>query len=235
MTLDTREDIKLTNAQIAWRAAQDITDGAYVNLGIGFPEMVAKYQPAGRQAIFHTENGILDFGEAPEAGQEDWDLINAGKKAVTLKPGAAFFHHSDSFAMVRGGHLDVAILGAYQVAQNGDLANWRVGKKGVPAVGGAMDLVHGAKQVVVITEHVTKNGEPKLVEKCTFPLTGVGCITRIYTSHAVIDVVDRRFVVREKLSLMTFEELQAMTGATLIVDGPIADLVVPELQGKSDD
>lgn len=231
MTIDTREDIKLSNAQIAWRAAQDIADGAYVNLGIGFPEMVACYQPAGREAIFHTENGILNFGEPPPAGEEDWDLINAGKKAVTLKPGASFFHHADSFAMVRGGHLDVAILGAYQVAQNGDLANWRVGSKGVPAVGGAMDLVHGAKQVFVITEHVTKKGEPKLVDRCTFPLTGVGCITRVYTSHAVIDIVKNRFVVREKLAGMTMEELQAMTGAPLHVDGPVADLVVPELQG----
>ncbi|MFM2280831.1 MAG: hypothetical protein RLZZ444_3062 [Pseudomonadota bacterium] len=229
MTVNTREDIKLSNAQIAWRAAQDIQDGAYVNLGIGFPEMVAKFQPPGREAIFHTENGILNFGESPAAGEEDWDLINAGKKAVTLKPGAAFFHHADSFAMVRGGHLDVAILGAYQVAQNGDLANWRVGSKGVPAVGGAMDLVHGAKQVVVITEHVTKDGKPKLVDQCTFPLTGVGCITRVYTSHAVIDIVDGHFVVREKLADMTMDELQAMTGAQLHVDGPVADLVVPKL------
>ena len=229
MTLDTHEGIKLSNAQIAWRAAQDIADGAYVNLGIGFPEMVARYQPEGHEAIFHTENGILDFGAAPPAGEEDWDLINAGKKAVTLKPGSAFFHHADSFAMVRGGHLDVAILGAYQVAENGDLANWRVGSKGVPAVGGAMDLVHGAKQVVVITEHVTRNGEPKLVERCTFPLTGVGCVTRIYTSHAVIDVSGGRFVLREKLAGMTIEELQAMTGAKLHLDGSVGDLVVPEL------
>ncbi|WP_159949803.1 CoA transferase subunit B [Rhizobium sp. 18065] len=227
--IDTREDIKLSNAQIAWRAAQDIEDGAYVNLGIGFPEMVARYQPPGREAIFHTENGILNFGEPPAEGEEDWDLINAGKKAVTLKPGAAFFHHADSFAMVRGGHLDVAILGAYQVAQNGDLANWRVGSKGVPAVGGAMDLVHGAKQVFVITEHVTKDGKPKLVAACTFPLTGVGCITRVYTSHAVIDIKDGRFIVREKLAAMTMEELQAMTGAPLHTDGPVADLVVPAL------
>ncbi len=235
MTVDTREDIKLSNAQIAWRAAQDIRDGAYVNLGIGFPEMVARYQPPGRQAIFHTENGILNFGEAPPAGEEDWDLINAGKKAVTLKPGAAFFHHADSFAMVRGGHLDVAILGALQVAENGDLANWRVGTKGVPAVGGAMDLVHGARQVSVITEHVTKKGEPKLVEKCTFPLTGVACITRVYTSHAVIDIKDRRFVLREKLAAMSFDELQAMTGARLHIDGPVADLIVPALQGEKSD
>ncbi len=229
MTVDTREDIKLSNAQIAWRAAQDIKDGAYVNLGIGFPEMVARYQPPGRFVTFHTENGVLGFGEPPAAGEEDWDLINAGKKAVTLKPGAAFFHHADSFAMVRGGHLDVAILGAYQVAQSGDLANWRVGSKGVPAVGGAMDLVHGAKQVFVITEHVTKTGEPKLVEKCTFPLTGVGCITRVYTSHAVIDIVDGRFVLREKLPGMTVEELQAMTGGKLHVEGRVADLVAPAL------
>lgn len=229
MTIDTRDDIKLSNAQIAWRAAQDIQDGAYVNLGIGFPEMVARYQPPGRQAIFHTENGILNFGEPPAEGEEDWDLINAGKKAVTLKPGASFFHHADSFAMVRGGHLDVAILGAYQVAQNGDLANWRVGSKGVPAVGGAMDLVHGAKQVFVITEHVTKDGKPKLVEACTFPLTGVGCITRVYTSHAVIDIANGGFVVREKLAAMTMDELQAMTGAPLQTDRPVADLVVPVL------
>ncbi len=224
-------DNKLSNAQIAWRAAQDIADGAYVNLGIGFPEMVARYQPPGRQAIFHTENGILDFGEAPPAGEEDWDLINAGKRAITLKPGAAFFHHADSFAMVRGGHLDVAILGAYQVAETGDLANWRVGSKGVPAVGGAMDLVHGARQVFVITEHVTKNGEPKLVEKCTFPLTGVGCITRVYTSHAVIDITNGRFVLREKLPDLAIEDLQAMTGARLHIDGPVVDLIVPPLSG----
>lgn len=228
-SIDVRDDIKLSNAQIAWRAAQDIADGAYVNLGIGFPEMVAKFQPKGREAIFHTENGVLNFGEAPPAGEEDWDLINAGKKAITLKPGAAFFHHADSFAMVRGGHLDVAILGAYQVAENGDLANWRVGSKGVPAVGGAMDLVHGAKQVVVITEHVTKDGKPKLVERCTFPLTGVGCITRVYTSHAVIDIVNGKFVVREKLAAMTMDELQAMTGAKLHIDGHVDDLVVPAL------
>jgi 3-oxoadipate CoA-transferase beta subunit len=227
--IDTRDDIKLSNAQIAWRAAQDIADGAYVNLGIGFPEMVAKFQPKGREAIFHTENGVLNFGEAPPPGEEDWDLINAGKKAITLKSGAAFFHHADSFAMVRGGHLDVAILGAYQVAENGDLANWRVGSKGVPAVGGAMDLVHGAKQVVVITEHVTKDGKPKLVERCTFPLTGVGCITRVYTSHAVIDIVNGKFVVREKLAAMTMEELQAMTGAKLHIDGHVDELVVPAL------
>lgn len=224
-----RDDIKLSNAQIAWRAAQDIADGAYVNLGIGFPEMVARYQPPGRQAIFHTENGLLDFGEAPLAGQEDWDLINAGKKAVTLKPGAAFFHHADSFAMVRGGHLDVAILGAYQVAENGDLANWSVGAKGVPAVGGAMDLVHGAKRVAVITEHVAKNGAPKLVERCSLPLTGLACVTRVYSSLAVIDIEDGHFVLREKLPTITLERLQALTGAQLHIKKPVIDLIVPDL------
>lgn len=219
---------KLSIAQIAWRAAQDIADGAYVNLGIGLPEMVARYQPPGRQAVFHTENGILDFGEAPPQGYEDWDLINAGKRPVTLKLGSSFFHHADSFAMVRGGHLDVAILGAYQVSENGDLANWRVGSKGVPAVGGAMDLVHGAKQVFVTTEHVTKDGRPKLVERCTFPLTGVGCIARVYTSHAVVDIEGGRFLLREKLPGLSLEALQGMTGAQLHVDGPVGDLVVPE-------
>jgi 3-oxoadipate CoA-transferase beta subunit len=220
---------KLTNAQIAWRAAQDIPDGAYVNLGIGFPEMIATFQPEGRDVVYHTENGVLGFGAAPDEGQEDWDLINAGKKAITLNPGAAFFHHADSFAMVRGGHLDLAVLGAYQVAQNGDLANWRVGSKGVPAVGGAMDLVHGAKNVAVITDHVTKDGKPKLVETCTFPLTGLGCVTRVYTSLAVVDIADGRFVLREKLADMPLEALQEVTGATLHIDGTIADLIVPDL------
>ena len=220
---------KLSNAQIAWRAAQDIQDGAYVNLGIGFPEMVAKFKPDGREVIYHTENGILDFGEAPAPGEEDWDLINAGKKAVTLNPGASFFHHADSFAMVRGGHLDVAILGAYEVAENGDLANWSTGPGSVPAVGGAMDLVHGAKRVCVITDHVTKKGTPKLVKKCSLPLTGVGCVTTVYTSLAVIDIVNSRFVLREKLPSMSLEELQAVTGAELVIDGPVKDLVVPEV------
>jgi len=220
---------RLSNAQIAWRAAQDIPDGAYVNLGIGFPEMVAKFQRRDRCAIFHTENGILNFGGPPEAGAEDWDIINAGKKAVTLKPGAAFFHHADSFAMVRGGHLDVAILGAYQVSQQGDLANWRVGRDGVPAVGGAMDLVHGAKQVFVVTEHAAKDGQPKLVDRCSFPLTGVACVTRIYTSHAVVDVAEGRFVLREMIRGFALERLQEITGAPLHVEGAVGELSAPDL------
>lgn len=229
MSVQALDTARLSDRQIAWRAAQDIADGAYVNLGIGFPELVARYQPPGRSAIFHTENGILNFGAAPPEGEEDWDLVNAGKKPVTLNPGAAFFHHADSFAMVRGGHLDVAILGAFQVAQNGDLANWRVGSSGVPAVGGAMDLVHGAKTVCVVTEHVAKSGEPKLVDACTFPLTGLGCVTRVYTSHAVVDVQDGRFVLREKLPSIDLDALQAITGAPLHVEGGIADLIAPDL------
>lgn len=221
--------IKLTNAQIAWRAAQDIEDGSYVNLGIGFPELIAAFQPEGRDVVYHTENGVLGFGEAPAEGDEDWDLINAGKKAITLKPGAAFFHHADSFAMVRGGHLDLAVLGAYQVAENGDLANWSTGKDGIPAVGGAMDLVHGARRVAVVTDHLTKKGDPKLVRRCTMPLTGVACVTRVYTSLAVIDIEDRHFVLREKLAALSFDDLQAVTGAELNVMGEIADLVVPAL------
>ena len=220
--------IKLSNDQIARRAARDIEDGAYVNLGIGFPEKIAGFLPGDRQAVFHTENGVLGFGEAPEAGNEDWDLINAGKKAITLKPGAAFFHHADSFAMVRGGHLDLAILGAYQVAENGDLANWSTGTGGVPAVGGAMDLVHGARRVAVVTNHVTGNGEPKLLRRCTMPLTGVGCVTRVYTSLAVIDIEEARFVLREKLAEISFDDLQAVTGAELNVAVAVADLVAPE-------
>ena len=226
MAFDLFKD-KLSNAQIAWRAAQDLQDGWYVNLGIGFPEIIAKFQPEGREVTYHTENGVLGFGAAPKPGEEDWDLINAGKKAITLKPGAAFFHHADSFSMVRGGHLDLAVLGAYQVAQNGDLANWRVGSKGVPAVGGAMDLVHGAKRVAVVTDHVTKDGKPKLVEACSFPLTGLGCVTRVYTSLAVVDVEDGHFLLREKLPGISMEELQAVTGAEIATDGHSADLIVP--------
>lgn len=220
---------KLTNAQIAWRAAQDLPDGSYVNLGIGFPEMIAKFKPEGREVIYHTENGVLDFGEAPPAGEEDWDLINAGKKAITLNAGAAFFHHADSFAMVRGGHLDVAVLGAYQIAETGDLANWSTGPGSVPAVGGAMDLVHGAKQIWVVTDHVTKKGQPKLLKSCTLPLTGVGCVTTVYTSLAVFDILDKRFVLREKLPSMSLDELQAVTEAEIVVNGEPGDLNVPEL------
>lgn len=220
-------EIKLTNTQIAWRAAQDLQDGSYVNLGIGFPEMVAAFQPDGCDVIYHTENGVLGFGKAPPPGEEDWDLINAGKRAVTLKPGTAFFHHADSFAMVRGGHLDLAILGAYQVAQNGDIANWSTGRGGVPAVGGAMDLVHGAKTIAVVTDHVTKKGEPKLLKACTLPLTGAGCVKRVYTSLAVLDISEVGFVLREKLATISMDDLQAVTGAELHAEGEVIELNAP--------
>ena len=218
---------KLNSAQIAWRAAQDIQHGDYINLGIGFPEMVAKFQPSDREAFFHTENGVLGFGEV--SGEVDWDLINAGKKPISLKPGASFFNSADSFAMVRGGHLDLAILGAFQIAQNGDLANWSLGSKGVPAVGGAMDLVHGAKRVVVVTDHVTKDGKAKLVEKCTLPLTGVACVNRIYTSLAVIDVKEGRFVLTEKLKSISLDALQAVTDARLHIESGPVELSVPDM------
>ena len=214
---------------LAQRAALDVPDGSYVNLGIGIPMMIPARIPADREVWFHTENGILDFGEAPPPGAEDWDLINAGKKAVTLNPGAAFFHHADSFAMVRGGHLDIAVLGAYEVAENGDIANWSTGPGSVPAVGGAMDLVHGARQIWVVTDHVTKKGEPKLLKRCHLPLTGVGCVTTVYTSLAVVDIKGGRFVLREKLPSMSLAELQALTEGELVVEGTVGDLIVPEV------
>jgi len=169
--------------------ANDIPDGSYVNLGIGIPELIANYVPQGREVIIHTENGLLGVGPAPAPGSEDFDLINAGKKPITAIKGACFFHHADSFAMIRGGHLDFTILGAYQVSQNGDLANWSTGSPNdIPAVGGAMDLVQGVKNVFVIMSHTTKDGNPKIVKKCSYPLTGIGVVSRIYTDLAIIDV-----------------------------------------------
>lgn len=169
--------------------ANDIPDGSYVNLGIGIPELIANYVPEGREVIIHTENGLLGVGPAPAPGSEDFDLINAGKKPITAIKGACFFHHADSFAMIRGGHLDFTILGAYQVSQNGDLANWSTGSPNdIPAVGGAMDLVQGVKNVFVIMSHTTKDGKPKIVKKCSYPLTGLGVVSRIYTDLAIIDV-----------------------------------------------
>ena len=221
--------VGLSNAQMAWRAAQDIGSGDYVNLGIGLPELVARFGTGGDAPIYHTENGILGFGGPPAVGDEDWDLVNAGKKAVTLNPGASFFHQADSFAIVRGGHLDCALLGAYEVAETGDLANWSTGPGGVPAVGGAMDLVHGAKRVAVIMRHQARGGEPKLVSRCSLPLTGLGCVDRIYTDLAVVDVTTQGFVLREKLPTLSVEEVQERTGATLHIEGDVHDLVAPVL------
>ena len=201
---------------MARRLAQDIPNGSYINLGIGIPELVAKFVPEGRTFIYHTENGLLGMGPSPEEGQEDPELINAGKRHVTANPGAAYFHHADSFAMIRGGHLDLSILGAMQISQSGDLANWSTGKPGaIPAVGGAMDLVAGVKKVFVLTQHTTKTGEPKLVESCTYPLTGQGVVDRIYTDLAVIDITPGGFQTIELAPGVPFEHVQAMTGAPL--------------------
>ena len=205
-----------TREQMAQRLAQDIANGSYVNLGIGIPELVAKFVPEGRTFIYHTENGLLGMGPSPAEGEADPELINAGKRHVTANPGSAYFHHADSFAMIRGGHLDLSVLGAMQIAQNGDLANWSTGKPGaIPAVGGAMDLVAGVKQVFVMTQHCTKTGEPKLVEACSYPLTGRGVVDRVYTNLAVIDVTSDGFQVVELCPGVDFETVQELTGAPL--------------------
>ncbi|CAE1147430.1 3-oxoacid CoA-transferase subunit B [Serratia rhizosphaerae] len=207
---------KLTHQQLAERIARDIPEGAYVNLGIGMPTQIANYLPADKEIFLHSENGILGMGPAPAAGEEDPELINAGKQPVTLLPGGCFFHHGDSFAMMRGGHLDICVLGAYQVSERGDLANWSTGAPGaIPAVGGAMDLAIGARQVYVMTEHLTKKGECKIVRECSYPLTGVGCITRIYSDLAVIDVTDHGLVVREIFAGLTPRQLQEVTPVEL--------------------
>lgn len=206
-----------TREQMAERCAFDIPNGSYVNLGIGIPELVADFVPEGRELIYHTENGLLGMGPSPAEGEGDPELINAGKKKVTLNPGAAFFHHADSFAMIRGGHIDVCVLGALQVAQNGDLANWSTGAPGaIPSVGGAMDLVAGVRTIYVITQHTTKDGTPKLVESCTFPLTGVGVVKRIYTDLAVVDAVGGHFQLVELSPGVDFDYVRERTAAPLL-------------------
>lgn len=213
----SKKNIGWSRDQMAERAAQDIPNGAYVNLGIGIPEKVVRYVPEGREVIYHTENGLLGMGDAPEEGQEDPELINAGKKLVTAVPGASYFHHADSFSMIRGNHIDICVLGAMQVAENGDLANWSTGNPdAIPAVGGAMDLVAGVKIINVISQHVTNKGYPKLVDKCTFPLTGVGVVKRIYTDLAVIDVTSLGFKIMELAPGVSFEYVQERTGCNLI-------------------
>ncbi len=209
-----------TRDQMAARVAQDIPEGAYVNLGIGLPTKVANYLPADREIFLHSENGLLGMGPAPKPGEEDEDLINAGKQPVTLLTGGAYFHHADAFAMMRGGHLDICVLGAFQVSAGGDLANWHTGAPdAIPAVGGAMDLALGARQVFVMMEHQTKSGESKVVAQCTYPLTAVACVNRIYTDLAVLDVTPAGLVVREMAEGLDFNELQARTGAPLIQPG----------------
>ena len=207
---------RISRIELAQRVAADIPEGAYVNLGIGAPTLVADHMPTERQIILHTENGMLGMGAAPDAARIDPDLINAGKPPVSADPGAAYFHHADSFGMMRGGHLDVCVLGAFEVSEHGDLANWSTGEPGaIPAIGGAMDLAIGATQVYVMTDLLTKTGEPKLVAECSYPLTGVACVTRVYTDHAVFDVTPEGFAVREAFGENTVESLAELLGLEL--------------------
>jgi 3-oxoadipate CoA-transferase beta subunit len=200
----------LSRRQMAWRAAQDVADGSYVNLGIGLPTLVSDFIPEGREIVFHSENGILGVGPAPAKGQEDRDLINATKQPITLLPGGSYFTHSDSFVMIRGGHIDVALLGAFEVSEAGDLANWTTeDPEWPPGVGGAMDLAAGAREVRVLMEHTTKEGAPRLRRRCSYPLTAPHVVRRVYTNLAVLDVTDEGFLVREMLPGMTLGDLQA--------------------------
>ena len=219
----------LSRPQMAWRVAQDIPDGVTVNLGIGMPDMVSNHLPDDRDIIFHCENGILGMGPMPDVGDEDFDVITAGKKPVTVIPGAAYFDSADSFAMIRGGHIDIAVLGAYQVSAAGDLANWSIGEgEREPAVGGAMDLALGAKRVFALAEHTSKAGAPKLVGECTYPLTGRGCVESVFTDLAVIDVTGDGFRVREMIDGLALEDLAAKTAAPLTLADDWKVLQAPE-------
>jgi 3-oxoadipate CoA-transferase beta subunit len=206
-----------TREQMAQRVARDIPDGAVVNLGIGLPTLVANHLVAGREVMMHSENGVIGFGPAPPESEEDYDLINAGKQPVTLLPGGCYFHHADSFAMMRGGHLDICVLGAFQVAANGDLANWHTGAPdAIPAVGGAMDLAIGAKRTLVMMEHCTKAGESKIVPRCSYPLTGLACVSRVYTDLAVLDITPAGVQVLDLCNGLSAAALQALTAVPLL-------------------
>ena len=208
---------RLSRDQIAACVARDIPEGSYVNLGIGLPTLVANHLPREREIFLHSENGILGMGPAPAPGEEDPDLLNAGKQPASLLTGGCFFHHADSFAIMRGGHLDICVLGAFQVSATGDLANWHTGAPdAIPAVGGAMDLAVGAKKVLVMMEHLTKTGDSKIVERCTYPLTGVGCVSRIYTDLAVIDVTAAGLRIVEMVEGLGLDELTRLTGIALL-------------------
>ena len=214
---------KRSKDELARRVAQDIADGSYVNLGIGQPTLVANHIPEGREVILHSENGILGMGPAPAEGAEDYDLINAGKQPVTLLPGGAFFHHADSFAMMRGGHLDICVLGAFQVSATGDLANWSTGEPGaIPAVGGAMDLAIGAKQTWVMMDLLTKQNESKLVEKCTYPLTGLACVKRVYTDLATFACTPQGLQLIDAVEGLSREALEAIVGLPIAPPAPVA-------------
>ena len=213
MTMSDNRYQRRSKEQLAQRVAQDIHDGAYVNLGIGMPTLVANHLPAGIEVVLHSENGILGMGPAPEAGQEDYDLINAGKQPVTLLKGGAYFHHADSFGMMRGGHLDICVLGAFQVSATGDLANWSTGEKdAIPAVGGAMDLAIGAKQTWVMMDLLTKKGESKVVSQCSYPITGIGCVKRIYSELATLECTPKGLLLVDMVDGLTHAELEKMIG-----------------------
>jgi 3-oxoadipate CoA-transferase beta subunit len=210
---------RLSRQEMARIAACEIVEGSCVNLGIGVPTLIADYVPADREILLQSEQGLLGLGPKAEPGQEDDDIVNAGKHHVTLVRGASVFSHSDSFAMIRGGHIDIACLGAFQVAANGDMANWSTGVSDqLPAVGGAMDLAAGADNVWILMEHCQKDGSPRILERCTYPLTAAACVDRIYTDLAMIDVVPEGLIVRRMVDGLSFEELQSLTGAKLIQD-----------------
>jgi 3-oxoacid CoA-transferase B subunit len=216
---------RLTREQIAERAARELTDGAYVNLGWGIPNLIADYLPKGITVYFHSENGILGMGRRAQAGEEDYDLVDAMKVPVTLIPGASFFHQADAHLMTRGGHLDVAVLGGFQVSEKGDLANWKIpGSKGSGGIGGAMDIAAGAKNLIVCMEHSTKEGAPKIVKQCTYPLTGLECVNTIVTDLAVIDVMKEGLRLREVAPGWTAEEVQKATEAKLGVPGRVPEM-----------
>ena len=207
---------RFSREEMAARVARDIPEGAYVNIGIGLPALVGNFMPRDREIVLQSENGVLGMGPAPPAGEEDADLINASKLPVTLVAGGSFFHHGDSFAMMRGGHVDICVMGAFQVSARGDLANWHTGAPdAIPAVGGAMDLAIGARYVYVMMEHTTKSGQSKIVERCTYPLTGIACVDRIYTDLAVIDVTAQGLTVVEMVDGLSFDELARLTDAPL--------------------
>jgi 3-oxoadipate CoA-transferase beta subunit len=214
--------------RIVTRVARELKDGDYVNLGIGMPTLVSDYLPAGREIVLHSENGILGMGGAPKPGEEDRDLINAGKGLATLLPGGSFFHHNDSFLMIRGGHIDVSIMGAYEVSASGDLANWATARETLaPGVGGAMDLAAGAKEVRVLMEHSGKDGSLRVRQACTLPLTGKSCVTRIYTNLAVLDIAEGGVVVREVVEGLDLEALQTLTEAKLVLANDWKKLTPP--------
>jgi len=218
----------LSRRQMAWRAAQDVAEGAYVNLGIGLPTLVSDYIPVGREVVVHSENGILGMGGAPKPGEEDPDLINAGKGLTTLVPGGSYFHHNDAFLMIRGGHLDLSIMGAFEVSEAGDLANWTTDDPlFAPGIGGAMDLAAGAKEVRALFEHTTKDGAPRIRKTCRYPLTAPRCVKRVYTNLAVLDITGEGVVVREMVEGLDLAGLQAVTEPKLALANDWTRLVAP--------